>query len=112
MSKRIDENEEKVIQEGIFFALISYVFFLVILTLLFKRENKFCLFHAKQGLVIFVMETVIILLRLLLGEIFNFFYHLGMLISIVLSVWGIISVLMGKYKKLPLIGEIASKIVI
>ncbi len=49
--------KEKGTQETKLFAAISYVGFLCIISLLLKKEDKFVLFHAKQGLVLFVFEV-------------------------------------------------------
>ncbi len=106
------EDNRNIIREGFFFALISYISVLVVLSLLFKKENRFCLFHAKQGLVLLVIEVCLIILRFLLGIFFSFFYILGMLGCVILSVWGIFSVLMGRYQRLPLVGGIAEKIIL
>ncbi|MFA6349360.1 MAG: hypothetical protein WCY12_00330 [Candidatus Omnitrophota bacterium] len=85
------------VQEGKFFAVISYISFLCIIALLLKKENKFALFHAKQGLVIFVAEVVVFIvsiipmLGLLLGTA-------GFVVFTVFSVWGIIEAWQGRFK--------------
>ena len=46
--------ESKEIQEGKIFAVISYMIILCVVTLALKKENRFALFHGKQGLVILI----------------------------------------------------------
>ena len=52
---KLTDNE---IKEGAPFAALSYVFFLWILAFIFKKDNRFAHFHAKQGIVIFIGEIV------------------------------------------------------
>ncbi|MCX5712877.1 MAG: hypothetical protein NTY47_07465 [Candidatus Omnitrophica bacterium] len=99
------------VQEGKFFAVISYISFLCIITLLLKKENKFALFHAKQGLVIFVAEVVVFIISIipLLGLLLGM---AGFVIFTVFSVWGIIEAWQGKLKRLPLVAEFSDKIIL
>ena len=78
-------QNEKDMQEGKFFAVISYISFLCIVSLFFKRDNKFALFHAKQGLVIFVFQVTCILLSVIpmLGALIQVF---GIAISFMVSI--------------------------
>ena len=100
---------EKEMQEGKFFAVISYISFFCIVSLFFKRDNKFALFHAKQGLVIFVFQVTCILLSVIpiLGGLIRVF---GVAISFMVSIWGVWNSLMGKYFRIPFISDIADKI--
>ncbi len=40
------------------FAILSYMWILCLIPLLYKRNSKFCQFHAKQGLILFVFSFV------------------------------------------------------
>lgn len=104
------ENQDD-IHEGKIFAIISYWLFLCILPLLLKKNNKFAVFHAKQGLVLFIF--------LVLGFILNMIPFLGWLIYrivlflyLVMLVWGSSQALMGKYTRIPVVSKIADKIVL
>jgi len=104
-------NNEKDIEEGKIFAVVAYWFFLCILPFLLKKDNKFAVFHGKQGLVLFIF--------LVAGFIFNIIPFLGWLVYRIISfvyllflLWGTINALMGKYYRLPLVADIADKIVI
>lgn len=103
--------EEKEIQEGKFFAIISYLSFLCIVSLILKKENKFALYHAKQGLVLFVFEASSFILTIIpiLGGIVRM---LGLIFFILASLWCILQVLMGNFNRLPVISEIADKIIL
>lgn len=103
--------QDKEVEEGKFFAVTSYIAFLCILGLVLKRDNKFVLYHAKQGLVLFVLETVAFILSIIpfLGAIIKI---LGLIIFILLSLWGILQALNGKTIAIPLVSKIAEKIII
>ena len=106
-----DLTNETEIQEGKFFAIISYLSFLCIISLVLKKENKFALYHAKQGLVLFVFEVGSFILTIIpiLGGVVKI---LGLIVFILASLWCILQVLMGNYNRLPVISEIADKITI
>ena len=101
MEKPTNIAEENDLKENKLWALLCYLGVLVVIPLLVKKDSAFCQFHAKQGLV------------LLAGGFLSFFPIFGWIIGIavfVLSVLGIVSVIEGRKKKLPVIGELAEKI--
>ena len=104
-------QEEQQIQEGKFFALISYVSFLCIITLILKKDNKFALFHAKQGLVLFVMEVAAFILSIipLLGWLIGIF---GYALFLLVSLWGIMQSTLGNYSRIPVIADISEKVIL
>ncbi len=104
-------QEDKEIQDGRFFAVISYIFFLCILTLLFKKNNKFAQYHAKQGLVLFVFEVAGFVLSII--PILSWLMHtVGFTLAVIVSVWGLFKAWTGEYSRIICISEIADKIVI
>lgn len=106
-----EELKDRQMQEGKFFAVISYISFLCIVALVLKKENKFALYHAKHGLVLFVFEVVSFILSVIpfLGWLFRTF---GMAIFFLVSIWGILQALMGRYSRIYKISEIADKIIL
>lgn len=103
MNKETDSKND--IQEGKIFALIGYLSVLCIIPLIFKKENKFALFHAKQGLVIFIAEVALFIISIIID-----LRTIGILLFGFLSLWGIIQALSGKYAKIPLVFDVAEKI--
>ncbi len=101
----------KEIQEGKFFAVISYISFLCIVSLVLKKDNKFAVYHAKQGLVLFVIEVACFILSIipLLGAFLRIF---GTVIFILVSLWSILQVLMGNSHRIPVVSEIADNVVL
>jgi len=92
-------------QENRYTALFSYIWILFLIPLLARRDSKFCQFHAKQGLVLFVID--------LIASLFFWIPIIGQLLMLVLaivSIIGIIKVLNGEYWKIPYISEWAKKI--
>ncbi len=102
---------EQEIRDGKFFAVISYVSFLCIITLLLKQDNKFALYHAKQGLVLFVLEAAAFILSIipLLGWLIGIF---GYAIFLLASVWGIIQAGLGIYSRIPLVTDISENVIL
>ena len=104
-------QDEQEIREGKFFAIISYVSFLCIITLVLKRSNKFALYHARQGLVLFVMEVAAFILSIipLLGWLIGVF---GYALFLLVSIWGIMQAAFGIYCRIPVISEISEKVIL
>ncbi len=101
--------ENKEIQEGKVFGVIAYLWILCLVPLLLKKENKFALFHAKQGLVLFICEIALWIIGIIpiIGWLISV---LGSLACGILALVGIIQALMGNYWKMPLLGDYAEKI--
>lgn len=92
-------------QENKYTAIFSYIYILFLIPLLAKRNSKFCQFHAKQGLVLFVIDIV--------ASLFAWVPLFGQLLMIALaivSIIGIIKVLNGEYWKIPYVYDWSEKI--
>ena len=87
--------------------ILAYLGILVIIPLLTHKGDQFVKFHAKQGLVLFICEVVIWTIGM------SFFWSLFMIMNlinlavVVLSILGIVNVVNGQMKELPLIGSFA-----
>jgi uncharacterized membrane protein len=103
--------KEKEIREGAPFAALSYVFFLWILAFIWRKDNRFAYFHAKQGVVIFIGEVVFAVLSNLpvIGKIF---YVVGLILFLCLSLYGVYSSLSGKLVRIPIVHDISEKFII
>lgn len=104
-------HKDKEIRDGQLVALFSYLGVLCIIPLVLKKENKFAVFHGKQGLIIFVLEVI----SLILAAFPTIGLFLSSTISIfclLLSLWGIIQVLLGKYGRIYLINTLAEKVTV
>lgn len=99
----LSPEDKKDAEENKIYAVLSYLSILVLVPLLAKKESKFAMFHAKQGLVLLVGWII--------GWLLSFVF-IGFLVNIVLivfSVMGIINAATGKYTKLPLVGDLSEK---
>ena len=100
--------------------VLSYISVLVLIPLLFARDSAFARFHANQGLVLFIAETLITVMRTILSWILSGLPIIGGLASwavgllfglaslgcLLLSVIGIINAAQGTAKRLPIVGGI------
>ena len=83
---------------------IAYLGILFIVPLLVKKDSAFCMFHAKQGLVLFIIEVI--------GGIIFWIPFVGWAIMALVSILGLIALinaLMGNQWKIPVIGDLAEK---
>ena len=88
--------------------VLSYLGPLVIIPYLMEKKDEFVRFHTKQGLVLFGLEVVVMILGsmmylYMIGTLFN-------LVTLVLSIIGIVNVVQGQRKELPVIGSLANSI--
>lgn len=103
-------DKTKVTQEEKSMALLAYLWILVLIPLLLKKDSEFCRFHVKQGLVLFLASLGVMILGMvpILGWLI--ILPFGWLAITILSVLGIINVLQGKRWEMPYIGKYAEKI--
>lgn len=108
---------DKTVEEGKIWAFVGYWGILFLVPLLGKKDNKFAIFHGKQGLVLFCGFIA----NFLLSVLFGWIPVLNVVISVVVctilyivfcvfAIIGMIQSLMGKYWKMPILGDIAEKI--
>lgn len=97
--------DPKDIEENKAITYLSYIGILFLVPLLAKKDSKFAVFHAKQGLILTIGWFVGAFLYIFLG--LGFLVHL---VILVFSIMGLVNVNKGEMKKLPLIGDWAEKI--
>lgn len=100
---------DKTVEEGKIWAFIGYWWILFLVPLLGKKDNKFALFHGKQGMVLFVFWIVVWIISFIpfIGVVLGF---LGWIIGVILAIIGMVKSLQGEYWKMPVLGDIAEKI--
>jgi len=82
-------------------AAMSYLWVLCLVPLLSKRDSKFAQFHAKQGLILFIIS---------LFTIVPFFGQILLLILVVISALGLIKAYNGEWWEIPFVHEWSKKI--
>jgi uncharacterized membrane protein len=81
-------------------AAMSYVWVLWVVPLFLKRGSAFATFHAKQGLVLFIVESLAMLVAWI--PVVNFVLFFGL---IAIAVIGITNALKGLALPLPIVGK-------
>ena len=94
-------------EEGRTAAIMAYIPILCFVPLLNMRDNKEARFHARQGVMLFLIELVAVLF--LVDGVSDFVFRAILILAIALSVAGIILALQGRSYRLPLIGDLADK---
>src|SRR5680860_1594678 len=103
VSETMKKHDNKII------AILSYIGVLCLIPLFTKKDDKFVFFHAKQGLVLFIVEIITYFILTIPG--FGWIIApIASLIWFALSIVGIINVLGGEMKELPILGKFADKI--
>ena len=83
-------------------AAIGYVWVLCLVPLLLKRKSNFAQFHAKQGLILFIIEV--------LGWLVPGIGWILVFIAGILAIVGIVMALDGKYWKMPFLYQFVEKL--
>lgn len=103
-SEEKKQANEKDIQENKAVAALSYIWVLFLIPLLTKKKSKYAQFHAKQGLVLFIVEIV--------GSLIFWIPLFGwaLLIALfVVSIMAIVKTLNGEWWKIPYVYDFSKK---
>jgi uncharacterized membrane protein len=87
-------------------SIFSYLGPLVIISYLTSKDNPSVKFHIKQGLAVFGLEVIVWILGSM-SYSFWMIINILNLATLVLSILGIVNVVQGKEKELPIIGKFA-----
>ncbi|MBF0127294.1 MAG: hypothetical protein HQM02_08800 [Magnetococcales bacterium] len=90
-------------------AALSYLGILSLVPLLVNKDNVYVRFHARQGIILWIWEVVAIY-TLVVPGVGRAFFSISGILCFAFSVIGLISVVMGRAWKLPLIGNWAQSI--
>lgn len=103
--KRIEASDE--IEKGKGLAWLSYLCILWLVPLLAMKDNEFCKFHVKQGIILTILSIAIWVIGWIpfLGWFITFIVYVYI---IVMMIMGIINAASGKYWKMPLLGDLAA----
>lgn len=109
-SKSFDKKD---IDEGKGMGILSYLGFLALIPYLSEKNNKYIIYHAKQGMNLFIIDIILgvatsiisAILTWRLWIITNIITSLVGLFVTVLSIIGIVNVCNGKAKELPIVNK-------
>ena len=110
----VDINNNKLM------GVLAYISLLVLIPIFCAKDSKFARFHANQGLVLFAAEVVLSAARFIIANLIgwlplvgglalwavNIVFGLAGIGTFILSIIGIINVVNGRAKRLPVIGGI------
>ncbi len=105
--------DQKDIDDNKILAAISYLGILVLIPLLVKKDSKFVMEHARQGLALFIAEVILWLVDLIfgwipvLGTIVTILVDICFVVLGIVSIIGLIYALMGKCWKIPVVYDFA-----
>ncbi|MEE8575826.1 MAG: hypothetical protein V3T31_01100 [candidate division Zixibacteria bacterium] len=88
-------------------AIMAYIPFLCFVPLLSMRENTEARFHARQGLLLFIVELVAVIF--LIPGVASLVFKVVLIAAAGLSIAGIYFALQGKNMRLPIIGDWVEK---
>lgn len=94
-------------EEGRMAAVMSYIPILCFVPLLNMKDNKEARFHARQGVLLFLIELLAVIF--LVDGISEFVFKAVLIVAVALSVAGVYFALQGKNYKLPIIGDLVDK---
>lgn len=101
-SKKVYEAD---VEEHKMIAALSYIWILFLIPLLLKRDSKFAQFHARQGLVLCIVEIVgsLVFWIPVVGQIL-------FLIVLIIAIIGFAKTLQGEWWQAPIIHRFSQKI--
>jgi len=102
-------NEKNTPDKNIISA-IGYIWLLFLVPLLLKKNDEFCQFHARQGLVLFIFSLIIMVLGGIPVLGWLIILPVGWILIAILALLGIINALQGKKWEMPFLGKFAKKI--
>ena len=97
-------NNRNDIENNKVFAILAYILFFI--PLLTAKESKFAMYHANQGLILFLTALAVNIVGSVIPVLgWLFILPIGNLAVIILALLGILTAAKGEFKPLPLIGN-------
>jgi len=88
-------------------SIMAYIPFLCFVPLISMSDNKEVRFHARQGVLLFIIELIAVFF--LIDTVSDLFFKGILIVAISFSVAGLIFAIQGKMQKLPIIGDLIDK---
>lgn len=105
------EYDKQDIDNNLLMGILCYISILVFIPIFAAKDSRYVRFHANQGLVLFIAEIVWYIASSILKFIIRLSFFAKLLsflniVFVILAVLGIVNVVNGKAKELPVIGSI------
>ncbi len=96
-------------QKNTLMSVLSYIGPLVIVSYVVSKDDPFVKFHIKQGLVLLAIEAAVWVAGMVMWQLYPILsiVNLG---TLILSIIGIVNVVQGQQKELPLVGSFADRV--
>lgn len=101
-SKQGNQAPKNDVEENRVLAAVSYLWVVSVIVMIIKKDSKFAMWHAKQGLILFIAALIVSWIPVV-GWILN-------ILVLVAIIIGLTKALDRQWYKLPLIGDLAEKI--
>jgi len=102
-------RQEKPNKKTLCLAGLSYLGFLCVIPLIFAKNNKFILHHSRQGVALFALEVLAVLLGIV--PFFGIYIQPTLLqVFILVSLWGMLNALLAKETRIFFIYKLSQKI--
>lgn len=103
------KSKKEISQTDRILAAVSYIWVLWLIGMILGGNNEFVLRHAKQGLVLFIAEILLMALAVIpfLGWLIGF---VGFVAAVIVSLLGIMHAWRGEEWEIPFIGNFSSRI--
>ncbi|MFH0753942.1 MAG: hypothetical protein V2A70_05195 [Candidatus Omnitrophota bacterium] len=88
------------------FTILAYSFILCIIPLIYRKNDAFIQFHARQGLALFLCEMAVFIVSI----VFPLLFRPALFIFAIFSFWGMIQSLRGERTPLPFIHTLSQKL--
>lgn len=106
-------NDTQVTSEDKLYAVLSYFFVTVLATLAVKKDSQYCMFHAKNGMALIVIEIawlVIATVSIILVDLIGYFIVMvGMFAFFFAHLYGIFTAITGEMRPMPLVSTITQR---
>lgn len=100
--------------DEILFGALSYFTVAVLATIVSKPHSEFCKFHARQGVMLVILDLLLMVFMTIALAIVPFLayiiFFIGVLVMFGLHVLGLVNAVQGKMYKLPVIYGLAQKV--
>jgi uncharacterized membrane protein len=96
------------VEKGKGIAWLSYLGILWLVPMLANKDNAFCKFHVKQGIMLTILQFAVGIVGAIPFIGWFIIWPVGYIFAIVMAIIGIVQSLGGKYWKMPLLGNWAA----